>query len=158
MTVQSPICSFTIRELCTADTHACAVFIRHLDPDDIRLRFASLGFSPQHLMPPESDQSASVAFVATDAAGAVLGVVNLAPLTAQAAEIAVIVRSDRKRRGIGRALVAHAIEWAQNQRLEQLVGLVLAENAAMLALAEAMGFRSRWEGVFVEVRRAVHAA
>jgi acetyltransferase len=158
MTVYSATRPFSIRELSAADTHACAVFIRHLAPEDIRLRFASLYLSPAHLLP-RGGESAGAAFLAVDAAGTILGVVNLIELAAGAAEIAVIVRSDHKRRGIGRALLVRAIEWAAAREVGELIGLVLAENTAMLGLAAAMGFRGqRRDGYVVEVRRAVPGA
>lgn len=158
MTVHAAIRPFAIRELSAADAQACAVFIRHLEAEDIRLRFASLHLSPAHLVPRDAG-TAGIAFVAVDAADTVLGVVNLIRLAGGAAEIAVIVRSDHKRRGIGRALVAEAFGWAAASGVDELIGLVLSENAAMLALAQAMGFRGqRWDGYFVEVRRAVSGA
>lgn len=156
MTVHAAIRPFTVRELAASDAHACAVFIRHLDPEDIRFRFASWHVSPGHLWPRDDGAADGAAFVAVDAAEAVLGVINLIRLSAGAAEIAVIVRSDCKRRGIGRALLDRAAQWAADAHMDELVGLVLTENTAMLALAHAMGFRSsRWDGYFVEVRRAV---
>lgn len=143
----------TIRELGIADASACTAFGRQVDEGDVRRRFASGRLSLPHLVPAlvgagESD----VAFGALDVVGTVFGVLNLAGVSAEAAEIALIVRSDVQRRGIGRALLTHAVDWARHRGISHVFGLVLAENDAMLALAVTTGFRrTRWDGLFVEV-------
>jgi GNAT superfamily N-acetyltransferase len=77
------------------------------------------------------------------------------PTFAHAIE-AVVVRSDRQRRGIGRALLAHAIRQAAVLGLSQVAGLVLPENTAMLALARAMGFGGfDWKDQFIEICQAL---
>ena len=43
-------------------------------------------------------------------------------------------------RGLGRRLLATLIEHAQSARVQQIVGVVLATNEAMLWLARSMGF------------------
>lgn len=151
-----PRVHFTISELRTSDAHACNVFSHHLDRQDIRMRFASLHFSIRHILPGLTGANEDAAFAAVDAAEMILGVVNLAYLISDSAEVAVIVRSDYKRRGIGRSLLAHAIQRAEYDGLSRLIGYVLAENRAMLALARAMGFQSiRRDEFFIEIRRSI---
>ena len=55
-------------------------------------------------------------------------------------EFAVMVRSDRKGRGVGWILMRRMIEWARADQLEAIEGYVLAENAAMLKMARELGF------------------
>jgi len=158
-TLRPPPCLFAIRELGIDDLPACNLFFSRLDPQDVRLRFGSLRFSMSAFLPGFTGAPEGVAFAAWDAAGMILGIVTLASLSTAAAELAVIVRSDCKRRGIGRALLAHAIRWADGHGLSHILGYVLVENKAMLALARALGFQPvRWDSSFFEVRRLAGAA
>lgn len=151
-------CDFAIRELRAPDARARCVFVQHLDPQDIRMRFASSHVSVHHIFPGLAGAHEGSAFAALDSAQTILGVVNLAWLSSDTAEVAVIVRSDYKRRGIGRALLAHALQWAEDRGLTHVVGHVLPENEAMLALARVMGFQNiGWDSIFFEVWRRVSA-
>ena len=144
---------FAIRELRSSDALACQEFFHRLDWLDVRIRFASRHFCIDLFFPKPSEGETSVAFVALDAAQAILGVVNLVSLSSNSAEVATIVRSDCKRRGIGRALILHAIERARRDGLSELVAYVQPENGVALRFAHAMGFRSIGEDHFcIEVR------
>ena len=70
------------------------------------------------------------------------------------AEYAVLVRSDLKGQGLGRALMQALIDYAQAQGIGELFGSVLSENVSMLDLAERLGFRreSGADPEVVEVR------
>ncbi len=154
--IRPPHGPFTIRELGASDTEACRVFVDHLDRQDIRLRFATQHVSMDYLVPALGGASEDVAFAALDASEAILGVVNLARLNAAVAELAVMVRSDCKRRGLGRSLLVHALGCAAARAQSQVFGLVLVENEPMLALARNLGFETaRWDGLYVEVRSAL---
>ncbi len=147
---------FGIRKLHASEEQACRMFFNHLDLADIRMRFGCLHFSIRYLLPGQPGTSGSAAFAAVDAADQVLGIANLAYLTPGVAEMAVIVRSDYKRRGIGYSLLAHAIDWAGNQGLSEVVGHVLADNEPMLSLALRMGLHiARWDGLDVEIRECI---
>jgi acetyltransferase len=147
---------FGIRELHASEEQACRIFFSHLALADIRMRFGYLHFSIRDLLPGQPGTSAGVAFAAVDAADQVLGIANLAYLTPGAAEMAVIVRSDYKRRGIGYCLLAHAINWAESQGLSEVVGHVFADNEPMLGLARRMGLHIvRWDGLDVEIRECI---
>jgi acetyltransferase len=56
------------------------------------------------------------------------------------AEFAIAVRSDWKGHGLGHLLMARLIERARQRGIDELVGEVLPENAAMLQLAREFGF------------------
>jgi acetyltransferase len=56
------------------------------------------------------------------------------------AEFAVAVRSDLKRRGIGRLLMARILDHARARGIGEVTGSILRENVAMVALARALGF------------------
>jgi RimJ/RimL family protein N-acetyltransferase len=78
-----------------------------------------------------------------DEGGAICGVVHLARVSPARAEIALIVRSDRVRRGIGERLLRAALRHASRQGLAALDAFVLYENIPMLRLARKVGFESR---------------
>jgi GNAT superfamily N-acetyltransferase len=163
-TINSPIVrpphgQSSIRELRTAGAQACNVFVEHLNRHDTRRRFASSWtYSFHHFLPGFARAHEGMAFAAVDATEMILGVVTLAYLNCHSTEIAVIVRSDCERCGIGRSLLAHVVQRAGDDGLSELVGYVLVENQAMLALARVMGFQSsRWDSLFFEVRQLVSA-
>jgi RimJ/RimL family protein N-acetyltransferase len=72
--------------------------------------------------------------------GAICGIVHLVRLSPTHAEIALIVRSDRARQGIGESLLHAALARAAEQGLSKLDALVLYENIPMLRLARKVGF------------------
>ncbi|MGO9401045.1 MAG: N-acetyltransferase family protein [Xanthobacteraceae bacterium] len=74
---------------------------------------------------------------------AVCGILHRVLISPTQAEIAVIVRSDRARRGIGRALLRTAVSRAASQDLKRLSALVHSENIVMLRLARSLGFAPR---------------
>lgn len=59
------------------------------------------------------------------------------------AEFALAVADDWQGRGLGRRLIAHLIDEARGQGVNELFGEVLAENRRMLALAREFGMRVR---------------
>ena len=76
-----------------------------------------------------------------------LGVVRaIADPNNEYAEFAVIVRSDIKGRGLGRALLDKMVRYCRGRGTAMMVGKVLRENARMRALAEELGFAGRPAG------------
>jgi acetyltransferase len=73
--------------------------------------------------------------------GDILAILNVEYLDPATAEIALVVRSDLKRRGIGSALLRHVMTWTRAAGLRRLVGHVMSDNRIMLRLALAAGFR-----------------
>jgi acetyltransferase len=72
-----------------------------------------------------------------------------------AAEFALVVGDAHQRQGLGRHLMQRLIEIAKERGVKKLVGLVLRENAPMLALMAALGFAApvAEEGDVVRVER-----
>ena len=66
--------------------------------------------------------------------------VDLDPGT-ESAEFAILVSRFVAGQGLGKLLMKRIVEWAQVHGLKRLWGDVLEDNAAMLALAQAVGFR-----------------
>jgi GNAT superfamily N-acetyltransferase len=68
-------------------------------------------------------------------------------------EVALIVRSDRKRLGIGTALLEESRRRAEAARCRALWGMILWENVSMRCLAARMGFRAAGvSGLAMQVR------
>jgi acetyltransferase len=126
-------------------------FLARVSPEDLRTRF----FSGVHELPESDlahftqiDYEREMAFIAValDGAGAgeILGVARACSLPdGTAAEFAVLVRSDLKRQGLGTLLMRKLIRYCGEHGTAELWGSVLAENGAMLHLAEKLGFRAR---------------
>jgi L-amino acid N-acyltransferase YncA len=112
-----------------------------------------------------------VRFVALSSAESVLGWVALSPVSARrayagVAEVSVYVAPDAAGRGVGRALMAEAIEASEAAGIWTLQAGIFPENTASLALHRAVGFRTvgirerigrrdgRWRDVVLLERRS----
>lgn len=123
------------------------VFIDLLDPEDLRLRFLS---SRRELPKSEMarltqiDYAREMAFVAvrsgSDGLAETLGVVRavIDPDNVDA-EFAVVVRSDLKRRGLGRMLLRKMVDFLSARRTQRMVGYASRENQATRQFAASFG-------------------
>jgi acetyltransferase len=119
-------------------------------PDDIRFRFfiAKREFNHAELASfTQIDYDREMAFIATapDENGTphTLGVARATAAPENAgAEFAVLVRSDLKGRGLGRALLEKLIRYCRSRGTQELTGDVLSGNVGMLHLAARLGFRA----------------
>lgn len=114
-----------------------------LTPEQIRLRvFHRMNeLSPQmlHLLA-NVDPAKGAAYVAVDAGGEIRGEGRLyVDHTLDSAEFALIVDPSLTGQGVGRTLLLRLIAESRRRGLRELWGLVLAENSAMLDLAERVG-------------------
>jgi acetyltransferase len=115
-------------------------------PEDVRLRFLStvqprLGSLTTMLTQFDPQRHYAVgAFDPARPEDGLLGVVRLiiAP-EGDYGEFAIMVRSDFKGRGLGRALMAEMLDWARARDLRRVVGQILHENTRMLHLVKACG-------------------
>ncbi|MBK7251453.1 MAG: bifunctional acetate--CoA ligase family protein/GNAT family N-acetyltransferase [Gammaproteobacteria bacterium] len=124
-------------------------FLARISPEDMRTRF----FRTVRTLPgselarlTQIDYEREMAFIAlgVDERGdaETLGVARAhTDPENHAAEFAVLVRSDLKGRGLGSILLAKLVRYCRARGTQILHGEVLAENARMLHLAEASGFR-----------------
>lgn len=128
-------------------------FLEQLDPEDIRMRI----FQTRREMPhselarlTQIDYEREMALIAVapgpDGTPETLGVVRAVrdPDNTEA-EFGIVVRSDLKGSGLGSLLMDRLLAYLRAQGTPKLVGFVLRENRAMLALAESMGFASARE-------------
>ena len=134
-----------LRPIRPEDADALKALVANLSVEDSRLRF----FAPIKFLQPrllarftQIDYEREMALVLLpEGGGSFLGVVRfVADPDNLSAEFAIMVASDLHRKGIGRLLLTRLIEYARARGLSELVGHVLSENAAMLALAAKLGF------------------
>jgi RimJ/RimL family protein N-acetyltransferase len=120
----------------------------HMSPEDMRLRFlvAMRGLSHElavRLSHIDHDRDVALLAFAEGAEGAeeVLGVARFSSdHDTRAAEFAIAVRTDWKGHGLGHLLMARLMQLARQCGINELVGVVLPENAAMLQLCREFGF------------------
>jgi len=153
-----------LRPIRPEDEPAHHAMFAKLAPEDVRFRFFNMIRELPHSQMArytQIDYEREMAFVAVpeqDDGSAALGEVRgIFDADGVICEFAVLVRSDQKGRGLGHALLDKLIRYAQLRGAREVVGQVLPDNRAMLALAESLGFRSRFapEDGVVEVRLAL---
>jgi acetyltransferase len=137
---------FVLRPIRSEDRLAYASFIDRIDASHLRRRF----FHPGGLSPEidfercvSVDDHNEVAFVAVRESrpghDEIVGEARLHRYPeAPAAELAIIVRSDMHRRGLGRALMQKAIDYCAIHGLE-MIAQILSDNDAMIGLAKSFG-------------------
>jgi acetyltransferase len=139
---------FVLREIRPDDRSAYASFLNRIDASDLRRRFFHRnGLSPEidfeHHW--RTDDDREIAFVAVSesrvGAAEIVGEVRLHRYPGAATvELAIIVRSDMQRRGLGRALMRKALEYCAAHGLE-VIAQILPENDAMIGLARHAGMQ-----------------
>jgi acetyltransferase len=136
---------FTMRPIRPVDASLYPSFLQRMDPEDMRRRFLTPmpSISRQMLVRlTQLDYDRDIAFVALDKlTGELAGIVRYsADPDHRMAEYGVLVRSDLKGRGLGRALMRRLIDYARRSGLDELFGLVLPDNARMLSICRDLGF------------------
>jgi RimJ/RimL family protein N-acetyltransferase len=145
------------RALTEGEWDMVRAFVRRTSRESLRLRFGQAAdFADDHTLKRFFDIKAPTSEMMwmLEEGGAICAIVRLARLLPRQAEIALIVRSDRARQGIGEALLRAAMVRAARQGLRTLSAVVLHENTAMLRLARKVGFVPRKSfGLGVELER-----
>jgi acetyltransferase len=121
-----------------------AEFLQRIEPEDVRLRYGQFArrLSHRDVARLAAVQPGEIVLVALPPlrSAALLGVARaVIDADGRAAEYGLLVRSDRKRRGIGGKLLRALIEELRARGVAELRGEVLHENAAMLTLAKRLG-------------------
>jgi acetyltransferase len=140
-----------LRPIRPEDTPRHRSFLSRIAPQDLYMRFFTFVRElPEadlaHLT--QIDYDRDMAFVAVERTGSgteeILGVARACTdPDNNAAEFAVLVRSDLKRQGLGRLLMQKLVAYCRARGTQQLWGNVLSENAGMLHLSRSLGFRVR---------------
>jgi acetyltransferase len=134
-----------IRPLRPDDEGMLTEMMKHVTPDDIRMRF----FNPRKTMDramiarlTQLDYARDMALVAMDKTNqTILGVARLmGDANQQAGEYAILVRSDHQFEGIGTKLMQHLLSFAADEGYSRIHGQVLSDNQKMLNLCKILGF------------------
>ena len=137
--------ALTVRPIRPEDVALYPFFLDRVDPEDMRMRFlvTTQTLSQQTLIRlTQLDYDRDIAFAALEPSGELAGIVRYSSdPDRRSAEFGVLVRSDLKRHGLGRALMERLIRYARSQQIGELSGLILNENGPMLALCRGLGFR-----------------
>jgi len=141
-----------IRPLRADDREREVAFIASLSERSRYFRlFTPLKFLPRHLIDQlmDVDYRQRMAFVATtqqDGIEQFVGVARYAETDRTGvAELGVSVADAWQRSGVGRLLVEQLIRYAREQGVHRLIGQVLPDNEAMIALARRLAFTVRYE-------------
>ncbi|MEQ1769536.1 MAG: bifunctional acetate--CoA ligase family protein/GNAT family N-acetyltransferase [Devosia sp.] len=140
-----------LRPIRPADARLYPAFLERVDPEDMRMRFlVTMKTLSQNdrVRLTQLDYDRDMAFVAIEReTGEMAGVVRYASDPDHfSGEYGVLVRTDLKRRGLGRLLMQTLIDYARADGIEQLDGIVHAQNKSMLSLCRALGFSFSAEG------------
>ncbi|MFJ5370514.1 GNAT family N-acetyltransferase, partial [Bosea sp. CER48] len=140
------------------DELAIGAMLNRVTAEDLRLRF----FSPQKFFShvflarlTQLDYAREIAFLAVEeASGEAAGAVRLhAGPDHREAEYAILLRSDLKGIGLGRALMELILDWARADGIQRIHSQVLAENGPMLALCRSLGFDITLDPEDTSIRR-----
>ena len=156
---------FLLRPIRPEDEPAHREFLARLDPEDLRFRFfrviRALARSEIARLT-QIDYDREMAFIATgknkSGQPETLGVVRvMADPDNREAEIAIVVRSDLKGKGLGRRLMEKMVRYSRECGTEELVMDVMADNRGMLGLANRFNFeRVRTEDGVATLRLRLH--
>ena len=132
-----------IRRVGIADLPRCVQFGRLLHPEDVRRRFGRLaalrdGDGFRRLFGLDDGKIETVG--AFDLSGRLLGLATIAWIRPGSAEIALIIRSDLQRRGLGATLLANVIKSARGAGFDLLLAHIDCGNVPMQRLARRFGF------------------
>ena len=144
-------CQVLLRPIRPEDEPQHREFFNQLDPEDRYFRFFATIREPAHselARFTQIDFDREMAFIATrsneQGRAETWGVVrSVADPDNQQAEVAIIVRSDLKGRGLGRILLDKMIRYCHSRGTAELTGETLRSNYRMLALAKNLGFEVR---------------
>ena len=138
--------TYRIRPIGPEDRDALLRFYDGLSPESRQARFH--GMAPTVGTPaaayfcrPDHDHREGLVAEVVDDNGrlAIIGHVCLEPVEPGVAEMAIAVADAWQRRGVGRALLRAAIDWAQSHGIGTLSASMLWGNAPVLALVRSMG-------------------
>jgi uncharacterized protein YjiS (DUF1127 family)/GNAT superfamily N-acetyltransferase len=132
-----------VRRVGNADLPRCVQFGRLLHPEDVRRRFGRLaalgdGDTFRRLFGLDDGKIETVG--AFDLSGRLLGLITIAWIRPATAEIALIIRSDLQRRGLGATLLANVVKGARGAGFDLLLAHIDCGNVPMQRLARRLGF------------------
>jgi len=147
MTRASAASPYRLRPITPGDRSGLSRFYAGLSPDARVARFH--GTAPAIAEPtatffcgPDHEHREGIVAERVGAAGEpeIIGHVCIEPISEDAAEMAIAVADAWQRHGVGRAMLAGAIAWAQVHGIARLVASMQSTNTAVFALLRSMGY------------------
>ena len=140
--------SFQVRSADESDEAVLAEFFTHVTEDDLRFRFLSAIKHVGHVqlaLLTHVDKGRGESFLAFDqVTGCLLASAMLAVEDdLEHAEVAIVIRSDFKSRGIGWSLLEHVAEQAAAMGVKTLQSIESHENRSAIRVESDMGFIAR---------------
>lgn len=136
-----------VRPIRPEDEDKYVEFLAKMSDEDLQKRFFTVAKNipkAQINTVTSIDFEREMAFVALDlekAGGDIIGIVNIKQtIDNSEAEYAIIVRSDYKAVGLGRALMEKIIRYCKARKIGAITGYVLKNNFGMLGLCFKLGF------------------
>jgi acetyltransferase len=134
------------RSLSESDWDMIRAFVRNIEQNDLRLRFGgAIDFDDEDSLRRRFGVNPNRGEIAwlLDERSSIAGISHRVLVSQFEAEIALLIRSDLKRRGIGTRMLNSLIRRSTEERLQTLSAFILYENRAMLNLARKAGFVAR---------------
>ncbi|MBB5575927.1 MULTISPECIES: bifunctional acetate--CoA ligase family protein/GNAT family N-acetyltransferase [Rhizobium] len=135
---------FIFRPIRPMDAKAYTAMLGLTASEDLRMRFFGQAKLSQATIVRMThiDYEREMAFIAIDRRGEIVGVARLViDVGREWGDFGLLVRSDRQHRGLGTALLRQLLEFAGAEGLQEVRGLVLAQNYKMLGLCRKEGFK-----------------
>jgi RimJ/RimL family protein N-acetyltransferase len=138
---------YRMRRITPGDRVGLTAFYAALSPDSRAARFH--GAAPRipeatarFFCGPDHQHREGIVAECLDASGGsvIIGHVCIEPVTDDVAEVAIAVADAWHGRGVGRAMLARAVIWAQAHGIGRLAASILCGNAAMFGLLRSMDY------------------
>ncbi|QAY78359.1 GNAT family N-acetyltransferase [Sphingosinicella sp. BN140058] len=139
---------FFVRPVEPGDVTALAEFYRRLSLEDLRYRFLTavreVGEARLiEMTAVDHDRTENFLAFWGEADMLVGSAMLVADEARERAEVAIAIRSDVKRRGIGARLLMHVADYAEARRIRILESISSADNWALIELERRLGFTCR---------------
>jgi acetate---CoA ligase (ADP-forming) len=140
--------SIRIRDAVAADEPALVAFLRGLEPESRRLRFASVGGDLEErarrwAVPDRPEDCSLVAETEVDGETRIIGNGSYLYVDPETAEVAFVVAEEHQGRGVATLLLEELARRANEAGITTFLAEVLIENARMLEVFRASGFPLR---------------
>ena len=138
---------YRLRSITPRDQAGLAAFYADLSPEARTARFH--GAAPRipdatatFFCGPDHQHREGIVAECFDVSGdpVIIGHVCIEPINDDVAEIAIAVTDAWQGHGVGRAMLARAISWAQAHGIARLASPILMTNTAMFGLLRSMGY------------------
>ena len=137
---------FQVKPAEPADAHDLAELVSNISDDDRRFRFlTAITTLPRETLVrmTEVDHQRTEDFLAFDGSKMIASAMIAADPELTRAEVAICIHGDYKKRGVGWALLDHAVGWAKSKGIKTVESIESWGNHDAIALQREMGFTAQ---------------